>query len=92
MIPPWLARVELPRRGGRQWRFWFPLILLWPLLLVVGPVVILGALGLALSRGGPDRLGSSLRIVPVVWEVLTALGGLKVKVESDDGPIRIEIW
>jgi len=89
MFPPSIARILVTGEGSRKVNLWLPLILAWPLLLVLGlllaPLVLIAALatwpryGRTLLYGGPQ-----------LFCVLCAMRGLRIQVV--DGRDHVNIY
>ncbi len=85
MIPV-LAIVGLRRAGGRSFRLWVPLALVWLLLLpfavVLLPVFVVACLATAVNP---------LRALWIGWQVLGALGGTRVEVGDCESSFLVHI-
>lgn len=84
---PTLAFVRWRRPGGRPYRLWLPLFLLWlillPLLLVLLPIVVL-----ILSFAG----ARPLRTLSALWNLVVALRGTRIDMDSANGAFEIQIF
>lgn len=40
VLPPWLIDVRVREAGSRGFRIWVPLVVLWPLMLVLGLIAL----------------------------------------------------
>lgn len=89
MFPPSIARIRIVDEGRRGINLWLPLVLLWPVVLVLGlllsPLVIIAALATWPRYGRLLLLGG-----PRLFELLCALRGLRVQVE--DGKDRVHVY
>ncbi len=90
MLPPMFLRVRV-QDDKRRIRLWIPLILLWPLVIVV---VMLGtpvAMLVAAHSGRRARGRSVLLAGPLLLYVLASLRGLRCNVASGEGRVFISI-
>jgi hypothetical protein len=73
-VPPAVVDVRVAQAGGRRLHLWLPVFVLWPLLVVVG-VVVLGVAAVAdavlLALDRPHRFTA------FVWGCFTALGEMR---------------
>jgi hypothetical protein len=87
---PMLVRFKIKEPGRRGFGLWFPIILIWVLLaalmLVLLPVLLLGALVTWPNGPGP-RL---LLVYPLLFSVLWNLGGLTIDVEQKQRMLLID--
>ena len=88
---PLMLKLHINEKDRRGVNLWFPLFLLWivvlPLLILVGPVVLLVSL-LAWPAGkGRMILFSYLMIFKLIWH----MSGLKIDVESNEKIIFINL-
>ena len=89
-LPPALLRVRV-QNDKRRIRLWIPLIVLWPLIVVV---VLLGtpvALLVASRSGHRARSRSVLLAGPLLLYELASLRGLRCNVASGEGRVFISI-
>ena len=90
MLPPMFLRVRV-QGDKRRIRLWIPLIVLWPVILVV---VLLGmpvAVLVASRSGHRARSRSMLLAGPLLLYVLASLRGLRCDVASGDDRVFISI-
>ena len=90
MLPPMFLRVRI-QGDKRRIRLWIPVILLWPLVVVV---VLLGtpvALLVAARSGHCTRSRSVLLAGPLLLYVLASLRGLRCDVASGEDRVFISI-
>jgi len=88
MIPPFLLYVRPPKsRVG----CWFPLILLWPVLVFVAIVGTVVGLLMALPYLGTSRARRYALLTPAWWRVVCALRGLRVDVRDETGGIGLAV-
>ena len=91
MIPPAVLRIRVVEHGKKQVGLWLPLVLVWPLLLllalVIAPLVIIAAVLLWPSGRGKAILLSG----PSLYALLCSLRGLTVQVEGIDEQVLIAI-
>ena len=90
MLPPMFLRVRV-QNDKRRIRLWIPLIVLWPLVVVV---VLLGtpvALLVAARSGHRARSRSVLLAGPLLLYVLASLRGLRCNVASGEDRVFISI-
>ena len=81
MWPPWMLRVSI-RNRDRRIGLWLPLFLAWPLMLILTMALLPVVLLLLLLLWPVGRGRSLLRAGPVLFELLCALRGLLIDVES----------
>lgn len=89
MIPPlWMSvSVKEGPGGGRPFRLWLPLFLLWPLLILFFPLVLLMMLMIVVVFGG-----RSLEAIREVYFLLCALRGLRVDVDGPSDRVRVRVY
>ena len=87
MRPPVLLRVRI-EDDKRRLRLWIPLIVLWPLVVVV---VLLGTPVVALRSGHCARVRSVLLAGPLLLYALASLRGLRCNVVSGADRVFISI-
>ncbi len=88
---PLMLKLRINEKNSRGVNLWFPLFLLWiivlPLLVLVGPIILLVSL-LAWPAGkGRMILFSYLMIFKLIWH----MSGLKIDVESNEKIIFINL-
>ena len=89
MLPPMFLRVRV-QNDKRRIRLWVPVILLWPLVVVVllgTPVALL----VAARSGHRARSRSVLLAGPLLLYVLASLRGLRCDVASGEDRVFISI-
>lgn len=87
MRPPVLLRVRI-EGDKRRLRLWIPLIVLWPLVVVV---VLLGTPVVAVRSGHYARVRSVLLAGPLLLYALASLRGLRCNVVSGADRVFISI-
>lgn len=87
MRPPVLLRVRI-EGDKRRLRLWIPLIVLWPLVVVV---VLLGTPVVAVRSGHCARIRSVLLAGPLLLYALASLRGLRCNVVSGADRVFISI-
>ena len=87
MRPPVLLRVRI-EDDKRRLRLWIPLIVLWPLVVVV---VLLGTPVVAVRSGHCARVRSVLLAGPLLLYALASLRGLRCNVISGADRVFISI-
>ena len=87
MRPPVLLRVRI-EDDKRRLRLWIPLIVLWPLVVVV---VLLGTPVVAVRSGHCARIRSVLLAGPLLLYALASLRGLRCNVVSGADRVFISI-
>lgn len=87
MRPPVLLRVRI-EDDKRRLRLWIPLIVLWPLVVVV---VLLGTPVVAVRSGHCARVRSVLLAGPLLLYALASLRGLRCNVVSGADRVFISI-
>jgi hypothetical protein len=90
--PPVLLDLHVAAPGHRRVHVWLPLVLLWPLLL------LLGAVGVVLAAWVDAVLMITARRRPVyarlLWGLLLVAAdtrGLQVKIENADTTVRVTV-
>jgi len=89
MMPPAVMRIHIMEHGERKLHLWLPIGVMWPLLGLLG--VLLLPFLLLLGRGRrPPHLGRwLLPMVPVILDVLCQLKGLLVRVGGSGGETQV---
>jgi len=88
MLPPMFLRVRV-QDDKRRIRLWIPLIVLWPLVVVV---VLLGTPVLVAARSGHRARSRSVLLAgPLLLYVLASLRGLRCNVVSGEDRVFISI-
>lgn len=87
MRPPVLLRVRI-EDDKRRLRLWIPLIVLWPVVVVV---VLLGTPVVAVRSGHCARIRSVLLAGPLLLYALASLRGLRCNVVSGADRVFISI-
>ncbi len=90
MRPPMLLTVRV-QGAKRRIRLWLPLIVLWPLVVVVVLLATPVALLVAARSGPPARSRSVLLAGPLLLYVLASLRGLRCAVVSGEDRVFISI-
>ena len=90
MLPPAFLRVRV-HNDQRRVRFWFPLVLLWPVMVLIAaltaPIVVVAA-ALYWHRGWGRPI---LLAGPLLLYVLFSLRGLRVDLASSEGRVFVSI-
>jgi hypothetical protein len=88
---PLLMHLRIRRPGRRGFRLYFPVILVWiiviALLLVLLPFILLAAL-ITRRFNGPGF--ALLLVYPMLFAVLWHLGGLHIETKSDENEVLID--
>ena len=83
---PFSLIVGMRFRRGRRFHLWFPLFLVWllllPLVLVLFPVVFLVGLFVQVS---------AVRLYVTVWQILRSMRDTLVEVDNDELAFRLSI-
>ena len=82
--PPLLMDLGFRRRSGRYWRVFFPLVLLWPLLIF--PVLLIPVLSVRFG------MTNSRRAVFQMLSVLCELRGTNISLGDGQHAFRIGIY
>ncbi|WP_413289613.1 hypothetical protein [Bdellovibrio sp. HCB337] len=92
MIPPTLMRLVVYEKGQKKFNMWFPLILIYllllPLFLLALPFLLVGGLVLWLFGGG--RTPFSLWVA--LYELWCASKGIIIETKSKDDRVLIRIF
>ena len=84
MIPPSIIRLRIYEEGKRRFGLWFPLVILWPIIVVLPlallPVIVIVELALHATR----YRAPLTRMVFAYLHILSCLKGLKVHVQGKD--------
>ncbi|MBM4032589.1 MAG: hypothetical protein FJ291_12495 [Planctomycetes bacterium] len=90
--PPSLLRIRIVKGGRKRVGLWLPLLLVWPLAVVLW-LVLLPLLLVAAILWWPSGRGKRLLLAgPAIFRVFCALRKLSVDVESPDSTVRIHFW
>jgi len=88
MCPPSILRVRIQNRR-RRFGLWLPLFLIWPVIMVLG-LVLLPLLLICAVFLWPFGWGRLLLFGgPVIFSLLCALRGLKVEVNQSSGQVLV---
>jgi hypothetical protein len=93
ILPPFVIDVRVRERGERNFRFWLPFFLLWPVLLVfyaLGLILTL-VIDLALWLSGARYHHLSALLLNSL-RLLAAVRGTRVRVDSDTTFVRVNIY
>jgi len=83
---PFVARISV-RRGPRDFRIWFPLAIVWLLLLPALLLLVpLGLIACLVARVDP------LRAVSTLWAILFGVQGSEVELQSTRGSVSIYVF
>ena len=95
MLPPVLLRVERRRAGGPGLRLWIPLIVLWPLvvLLAVLAVAILLVLQVFLRPCERARryFSMTLRLLWLMYPLASSLRGAHLEFKDSAGRLLVKL-
>ena len=88
---PLMLKLRINEKNSRGINLWFPIFLLWiivlPLLVVLGPVILLISLLAWLSGKGRIMMFSYFMVFKLIWY----MSGLKIDVESKEKNIFIKL-
>ena len=89
MLPPFSVKIRIIENGKNKVRLWFPMFLIWLVILVlaiaVAPLVLAAALIL-----WPRNLGKKLLMFgPMFFNMLSSLHGLDIQVGSLNKQVSI---
>lgn len=91
MFPPSILRLRIHNKQ-HKFGLWLPLFLLWPLLLVLGilllPLLLIAAVILSYRGWGIPLLLTG----PAIFGLLCALRGLKVEIGQNSEQVFISLW
>ena len=79
MLPPSIMRIRIDSDGRKKLGLWLPLILIWPLVLVLVLAIWSVLLVVAVFRGGFRR---AFLLLPWAWVLFCAARGLRVDVRK----------
>jgi hypothetical protein len=83
---PLVAVLKIHNQRRHNFRLWFPLFLLWlvllPVILLLVPLFVIGSLIIAMNP---------FRALFAFWQVLTGLKGTHIEVDNRDSQILIRI-
>ena len=95
--PPSIMRLHLPG-SKRAWRLWLPVVLVWPVVLLVGialaPLIVV--LGLVLGPAGKGR--TVMLLGPWLFYAFCCLRGARLRIGAGggkaggDGGVLIAFW
>jgi hypothetical protein len=88
---PLFCRMKVERGSSRPFRPWFPLFLVWlvimPLVVALGPCILIAACIMKRRGYGYARLLHSA--YPILFTAVWALSGLSLQIEKEDHRISI---
>jgi len=87
MIPPMLMKLRLKEEGKRGIRLWLPLILLWPVALLVFLLVLPFLVLVSVFHSKSRRMIIAL---PSLYRMICSLRGLRVEVEDTEEEVFVE--
>lgn len=92
-LPPLVVNVRVGQEGQRGVRIWLPVFLLWPLLLVLLALVLVGSLlaDLVLLLGGARYHHYTLLVLRSLG-LLAAARGTHVRASKDDSRVNVDIY
>lgn len=88
-FPPSIVYIFIREQNKTKFRFWFPLILLWPFIYLFGLAIMFFALIYFLIR---SRLNFFINFLNFSYEILMlfhALRGLKINVQDKKSRVKI---
>ena len=90
--PPSLARIRIVESGRKKLGLWLPLLLVWPVAVLVWltllpAIVLLAALLWPRGKGKLVLLGG-----PRAFWVFCALRGLSVHADDGDSSVSVDFW
>jgi hypothetical protein len=91
MIPPVFVRIRLIEDGGRRIRLWLPVIILWPLAVVVAVIFVPVAAVAAIVSLGSRSVRKALRKICRIVVVVFSLRGLLIQVKDDKDEVLINV-
>ena len=91
MWPPLIMRIRIKNRKHR-FGLWLPLFLIWPLLLVLGIILLPFLLIAAVLLWHLWWVRPLLFGIPVLFQLLCALRGLKVEIEQNSERVLVHFW
>ncbi len=91
MLPPAMLRILVVEDGRKKFRFWAPIFLLWPGLVVLAVVSIPLVLVLLLISLWSSNVRAVLRSTMLACRAVCALRGLKIEVDDDKDKILISV-
>lgn len=80
MIPPALVKVHIVENGRRRINIWFPIILLWVLLMLISLALLPILIFIDLLLRARGRTKGCLYSMYCIFSVLNALRGTEVRV------------
>ena len=84
---PMIVRLRIQENGGRNFRLWIPLFLIWPFCLLGLPFLLIGLAIVYLFT----KKRQLIYCVPAVFSLICAIRGLEIDVKSHDSKIFISI-
>lgn len=91
MIPPLFVDIRVGKSNGKAFRLWFPLIILWPIIIVLLlPVLSVAAIvQVGLSAKGIKPFSILINLLLII----SALRGLKIEIKEgkENNQEKIEI-
>lgn len=92
-LPPLVINVRVRKEGWRSVHIWFPFVLLWPLLAIIGGFTLLvtALVDLALLASGARYHHYSLLALGAM-RLLCEARGTHVNAKDDDSHIYVDIY
>lgn len=92
-LPPWVVAVRVSKPGVRGFRMWLPLFLLWPLLLLVVLLALVGTLlaDFVLLIAGARYHHYTLLVINAV-ALLAAARGTHVRANDHGNHVNVDIY
>jgi O-antigen ligase len=89
MIPPLLLDFKVAMGNGKVFRLWFPLVILWPILIVLLLLLlpVISILQLGLSAKGIKLFSILINLLLII----SALRGLAIEIKEDKDNNRKKI-
>ncbi|MBN1319677.1 MAG: hypothetical protein JXA87_02445 [Thermoleophilia bacterium] len=88
-MPPWLVSMRLAENGRTKFRLWFPLFLLWPLILVFLLLTLIATLVADLVTLLSGRKPTYTRLILGVLGVVSQTRGTEVFVQESSNHDRV---
>lgn len=95
IVPPLLLHIERRRLGRRAYKLWIPVILSWPLIVLI---VLIALIVLAVrcllwpNRSARRRLAMSVKLLWLLYPLTSALRGAHLRYEDEQGKLLVELF
>ena len=90
-VPPTLVAMRVVERGRTKFRIWFPLVLLWPLLLVFLMLTLIVSLLADATRLAEGRKHAYTRLVIGGLGVVSETRGTELHIEDKDRTVALTL-